>query len=310
MKLGRIVQVLSQRWYVFVSGMLVSVALGYGALILVPPVYQAQGTILLMPSQEQLRAAVRNPFLQLGSLEGPAGIVIARLSGDAARIQIEAKAPTAEYLVEPDPAMRGPGVLVTVTDRTPDAALDTLDFVLDLVTDTLAAVQVEQNVPQTAVVGSMKLVVDIEAERVTTATVRAVVAVLGVGMLATVALAIGLDSLPLRRTNSRRRPGTDPGAGDDGGSVAAPTLLTNTPTRARRRPPRKSPSGHQDAEATRVPPRDEPKAAEVDGDEAEERDRDQRAEPSETETPDWPVPDAYDEDDEAAAVSNPAGRAS
>lgn len=215
MGLSQILLVLGRRWYIVALGLLLTLGLAYGALVITPPVYEARGTILLMPSKDQLSTGGRNPFLQLGALDGPAGIVIARLSGDEAHNLVEAQAPDAEFGVEPDPNMRGPGIQATVSDTTPAKTLQTLDLVLTMVTDTLAQVQAEQGVPKSAIVGSMRLVVDTEAERVTTATVRSVVAALAVGLLVTAALAFAVDALVQRRrrSSSRQRTGATKPAG-------------------------------------------------------------------------------------------------
>lgn len=203
MGLSRILGVLKRRWYVLVIGLLLSAGLGLLGVRISPPVYLAQGTILLLPSKEQLNAGGRNPFLHLDGLTGPAGIVIVRLDSDQNRAAIEAVSPTADYLVEPDPAMRGPGILVSVTDRTAEGALATLDFVLDTVTDTLREVQAERSVPSSATVGSMRLVVDIEPEREINGTLRLAVAGVGGGLVLTAAAMVAIDVLMLRRRAKR-----------------------------------------------------------------------------------------------------------
>ena len=222
MRLSRILGVLKRRWYVLVIGLLLSAGLGLLGVRISPPVYLAQGTILLLPSKEQLNAGGRNPFLHLDGLTGPAGIVIVRLDSDQNRAAIEAVSPTADYLVEPDPAMRGPGILVSVTDRTAEGALATLDFVLDTVTDTLREVQTERSVPSSATVGSMRLVVDVEPERQINGTLRMAVAGVGGGLVLTAAAMVAIDVLMLRRRTKRsRRPVGAEGEHDDAGQLAS-----------------------------------------------------------------------------------------
>lgn len=221
MGLSRILGVLKRRWYVMVIGLMLSVGLGLLGVRISPPVYLAQGTILLLPSKEQLNAGGRNPFLHLDGLTGPAGIVIVRLDSDQNRAAIEAVSPTADYVVEPDPAMRGPGVLVSVTDRTAEGALATLDFVLDTVTDTLREVQAERSVPSSATVGSMRLVVDVEPEREINGALRMVVAGVGGGLALTAGAMVAIDVLMLRRRAKRsqrsvKADGGDNLTGDDG----------------------------------------------------------------------------------------------
>ncbi len=236
MGLSRILGVLTRRWYVLVVGLLLSAGLGLGAVRISPPAYTAHGTILLLPSKEQLNAGGRNPFLHLDGLTGPAGIVIVRLDSDQNRAAIEALSPTAEYLVEPDPEMRGPGILVSVTDRTENGSLTTLDFLLNTVTATLREIQAERKVPNSATVGSMRLVVDTQAERQMSGTIRMVIVAVGVGLLVTFVAMVAIDALALRR---RRATATRAGAtlsDVDGSDEATRRSAPQRPKRAAQRP--------------------------------------------------------------------------
>ncbi|MDQ7992683.1 MAG: hypothetical protein AAGC63_05755 [Propionicimonas sp.] len=223
MRLSEIFGVLGRRWYIVLLGVLMSLGLAVAALAVTPPLYEARGTLLLMPSKDQLSTGGRNPFLHLDALDGPAGIVMARLNGDETRLAIEAVAPKAEYVVESDPAMRGPTIQVTVTDSTPAGALAILDRMLTMASDILQQVQAEREVPDAASVGSMRLVVDTKAERVTSATVRMVMAALGAGLLATAVLAFSLDGLLLRRR--RRIAGREGTPATTDGKAAAPAKV-------------------------------------------------------------------------------------
>lgn len=239
MGLSQIFAVLRRRWPYFVLGLLLSLGLGYGALLIEPPVYVAKGSVLLLPSEEQLDAGGRNPFLHLDALTAPASIVIARLSGTQAQDEIKAISPKAEFVVEPDPAMRGPGILATVTDDSPKSALSTLDVVLQKISDTLDQVQADRKVPRTAIVGSMRLVVDSKAERDISGTLRAVVAVVVAGLAVTAALVYSLDGLALRRrlrASVKAVPTEEQVAAEDEGAVRVeePTLAARK-ARSRRK---------------------------------------------------------------------------
>lgn len=193
-----------RRWYVVLAGLLITAGLAFGAWRLVPPTYQAEGTILLLPSKSTVSQGGQNPFLNLDSLTAPAALVIARLDGEAERSELAKTTPTAEYSVDTDPTMRGPTILVTVTDKTAKSTLRTLNSMLDNATSILSEIQREQDVPSDAVIGSMRLTVDTKATRVTSDTVRVIVATAVAGVIVTLALAVGIDAW-LRRRAARPR---------------------------------------------------------------------------------------------------------
>lgn len=204
---------LLQRWYLVTVGLLASIGLGLGAAHLAPPTYQANGTVLMLPSKVQVTGdGMANPFLQLTTLDAPASLVMDRLNGSDVGDRIREDHPEATYLAAPDMSMRGPVVAVTVTDTTPEGAMDTLDDVLALVPEVLATLQKQVNVPRRAQVTSMPLAVDGEATPITTATKRAQVAAFGLGMLLTLSGTVGIDTL-LRRRSTRLAPSE--GAGPD-----------------------------------------------------------------------------------------------
>lgn len=198
---------LRRRWYLAVAGLLGTAGLGFAAWTLVPPTYEARGTVLFLPPDYSL-AEGQNPFLELANLDMPASVVAAYLDGDDARERISLIAPTADYTVELDPSVRGPIVLLTVEDTTPAGALRVLDTVLDSVPAALTDLQDQLDVPARATIASMRLAVDSEAEPVTRTTLRAVVAAAGFGVLVTVAGAVAFDTLLRRRASARRESGS------------------------------------------------------------------------------------------------------
>ncbi|WP_417374521.1 hypothetical protein [Glutamicibacter protophormiae] len=192
-----------RRWYIIVAGILATGGLALAAWHIIPPIYQAEGTILLLPSKSTVSQGGQNPFLNLDSLTAPAALVIARLDGEAERSELMKAAPTAKYSVDTDPTMRGPTILVTVTDKTATSTLDTLNSMLDTATQILSDIQKEQNVPSDAVIGSMRLTVDSKATRVTADAVRVVVATAVTGVVVTLALAVAIDAWVRHRAVTR-----------------------------------------------------------------------------------------------------------
>ncbi len=200
---GQTLGALRRRWYVLLIGAIATVGLGYVAWEATPPTYIARGTELLLPPASQVEIGTKNPLLELGGLEAPGALVIAQLNGQEAREQVAQLAPDAEYTVETDPALRGPTILVTMMDSTPEDALRTLRFVLDSVPQTLESIQSDLSVPAEATIGSMVLAMDSEPTPETSATMRTLVLAVGIGVVLTIGVAVGLDAL-LRRRAGRR----------------------------------------------------------------------------------------------------------
>lgn len=203
MGMADVLRAMLRRWYIIVAGVLATAGLAFAAWHIIPPVYQAEGTILLLPSKSTVSQGGQNPFLNLDSLSAPAALVIARLDGEAERSELKKTAPTAKYSVDTDPTMRGPTVLVTVTDKTAASTVDTLNSMLDTATEILSDIQKEQKVPSDAVIGSMRLTVDSKATRVTDDAVRFVVATAVAGVVATLALAVAVDAWLRHRAATR-----------------------------------------------------------------------------------------------------------
>lgn len=229
MSLRQILRTLLRRWYLVLLGLLLSGALGYAGYALAPPVYEARGTILLLPSKDQMATGGRNPFLQLNNLDSISGIVIARLNGDDAINAFEDTHPTAEYVVQPDLTMRGPTIQVIATDETEEGSLNVLNLLLDDATRTLLDVQTEQKVPKPAIVGSMRLVVDSTAEKQTDATVRTAIAAGVAGLLASGILVFAIDGLLLRRRHNQENRGSQPGRAQPRGRRGAGKNLDDEP---------------------------------------------------------------------------------
>lgn len=194
---------LGRRWYVLVVGLLATGGLGYLAWSATPPTYVASGTQLLLPPQSQVERGTLNPLLELGNLDAPASLVITQLDGQSVREQVYASSAEAQYTVETDPSLRGPTVMVTLGDSTPEATLHGLEYVLDMVPEILDSMQAGLDVPTAATVTSTRLVQDIEPEPEYSATLRTVVIAVGAGLVVTIAAAVALDALLHRRARRR-----------------------------------------------------------------------------------------------------------
>jgi hypothetical protein len=144
-----------------------------------------------------------NPFLVLGGLEQPAGIVVAYFGSASAQAEVEDHSPTAQFLVAIDDSTRGPVIAVNVTDSSEEAALSTLDYLMDRIPEELERLQTEVAAPADAVITSMSLTADTVAEVDRSGMIRMVIAAIAVGMLVTGIVAFTLDGVLLRRAQRR-----------------------------------------------------------------------------------------------------------
>lgn len=203
MSFSQIIGTVARRWYLVLLGVLVSAGLAYLGTQYEPPQYQASGTILLLPSKDQMSAGGRNPYLQLTNLDSVANIVMARLNGDDVVTRYEEASPNAEFYIQSDTSLRGPTIQVTVVADTETDSLRILQSLLDDATQTLKNAQAEQKVPKAAAVSSMLLVADTRAEMLLNDTLRTSVAAGAAGLLGTVLMVFALDGLLARRTNGQ-----------------------------------------------------------------------------------------------------------
>lgn len=238
------VAALRRRWYILAIGLLLTAGLSAAAWLLVPPSYEAQGSMLVLPSKKQAAAQGRNPFLDLNNLDAPASFVVSRLDGDQERLRVASEMPDSDYVIELDTLSRGPIIMVTATDKTPVGALQTLDLVLDAVPTALSDLQTEVAVPRSARLDVMRLVVDTQVTKLTRATIRAVVAATGLGLVITVLTAIAIESHSRRRSAgtsqaaTQTRRSSDPKRHRPRSVAMTQKIAMSSPTRRRRQPHR------------------------------------------------------------------------
>lgn len=236
MTFTEIVRALGRRWYVVLLGLLLTGWLGYGAVVLTPPVYTARGLLLLLPSDQAVGDG-GNPFLVLGGLDLPARILVAYYESDVAKDQVAEVAPDAEYVVAIEESTRGPVIAVDVKEKTPEGAIAALEYIADSIPRELGRLQQEVDAPPEAVVSSMQLTMDVEATTDNGGTVRALIAAVGAGLVATGLLALGVDGLALRRRDSvRLKSSRAGGVAAPAPAGGRPVQVVQVPGAASRRP--------------------------------------------------------------------------
>ncbi|MCB1297745.1 MAG: hypothetical protein KDB08_02035 [Microthrixaceae bacterium] len=198
-----ILDAVGRRWYVLVVGLLVTAGAGWFVVDSNPPEYTARGLVLLLPSVGVESSDGANPLLELGGLELTARVLVATYSSTSFEQELAELSPDATAVVSIDESTRGPVIVVEVTDVGQQRALDTLGYVLGTVSTRLLGLQNEVGVAENAMVRSMVLAMDTEAEPDLQSLIRVLVLVLGGGIAVTVALTLVIDVLAGRRKQGR-----------------------------------------------------------------------------------------------------------
>jgi hypothetical protein len=142
MDLVETMRALGRRWYVLLTGMLLTGGLVYGTLNVVPLTYDVQASLLLMPPADS-PANNGNPFLNLGGLDVVAGVLTKSLTDESSGAVIAPHGSDAKYEVAVDATVPGSVLAVTATDITPRGALAVLGRVQSLAESKLSDLQAD-----------------------------------------------------------------------------------------------------------------------------------------------------------------------
>jgi hypothetical protein len=213
-----LVRLVGRHWRVTVPAALLTVVVAFAAVKLSPPTYQATGSIVLLSPPEAPRsdpaasgppsAVGQNPFARYGDLSVVADILVRVIGGEAKRAEYTSQGVT-EYEVVANRFQRGPVIDVTGKGSTAEAAIGSAETVMDDVNATLKELQeAEQADPDYLITGA-PLAPPSTAAAMYGSTVRTGIAVLAVGGLGTLMLAVLTEALARRRA---ARPAPEPGA--------------------------------------------------------------------------------------------------
>jgi hypothetical protein len=201
--IGSILQALVRRWYLTVVGLLLTVGLCIGAMLVVPPKYSAKADVLLLPPSSTV-GKDGNPYLLLGGLSQVVDVLSRAMMSQEMTDEIYRVDAGAAYTAEADVATSGPILAIQVESMSPARTMSDLALLLDQVPRTLVNLQSGLGIDDPNQIRSMVLTRQAVPEVVTKSTLRAVIAV-GAGGLAVVVLLVGLlDGLLNRRRGGRQ----------------------------------------------------------------------------------------------------------
>lgn len=188
----------SRRWYLAIVGLLGTAGLCFLTLAVVPPTYQAQASVFLLPPANIVDNG-GNPYLQLANLDRVIDVVTRSLSSQSTVEALAVQVPGGEYEAARDFTSSGPIILVTATAKSPEASLATVKAVTDLIPPTLKSLQDAVAVADRSQITSSVLTTDGHPEIVRKTQTRALIAVAAVGLLGSAMIIGAIDSFLLRR---------------------------------------------------------------------------------------------------------------
>ena len=209
MYLGDLGTSLRRRWRVALAGLAVTAGLCATAAAVVPPTYEAQASVVLLPPAGSAGEG-GNPYLQLQGLSQVVDVLTRAMTSQTTVDAVKTAAPTGKFDVAPDWATSGPILIVHATAPSAEVALATMEAALAQVPSKLHALQAALGISQGSQITSLTLTQTAEAKTVQKTRIRAVIAVAGLGLAVSAFVVSLVDSLLLRRSRRRTASGPPP----------------------------------------------------------------------------------------------------
>jgi hypothetical protein len=194
-------KVLARRWYIVAAGLLLTLGGALGVNALIAPSYTAVGSLVLaVPPNLPERAASSNPYLAYGNLAVAAKVVASGMNQPSVVREQRTKGATGGFVVDLDPERSSPIITVNSTARTAAEAIKTVEVVTAGVQQLLADRQKSLGAPQNTWITANSVVVPEEANRAIGSRLRAVSAVLVLGVIGTLTLAFAIEGMAQGRS--------------------------------------------------------------------------------------------------------------
>jgi hypothetical protein len=204
-----LIRAVGRRWYVVVAGLILTgglVAAMTGGLVvagldalLVPVMYEAKASMLLLPPTKTVTETTGNPFLNLGGLDVVSGVLSLSLTDSQTVSSLVPPRSKTTYTVTQDGSVSGSVLNVSVTAVSPREALATLTSIETLASTRLRTLQDSVDAPLNTQARIMTITDNTRAVPNFAALIRALIAVIAAGVVITFLAAIAVDSIARRR---------------------------------------------------------------------------------------------------------------
>lgn len=212
MNLSNLRSALIRRWYVFLPGLLVAVALAYLGHSRVHPSYTRSASMLMIPGQKSMPTG-SNPYLYLGGLSFSADVLVRAASSESVLGPILKDHPGATSTVSRDVSTSSPVLTIDVEAGSAAETKPILESTMTAVSTTLLKLQTKEHLPADEQITVTTLSVDTTATAKTKSQLMATAAggIAGI-VLALIATTL-VDGQLLSRARRERRPSAAPRRG-------------------------------------------------------------------------------------------------
>lgn len=226
MNLSNLRSALIRRWYVFLPGLLVAMALAYLGHSRVHPSYTRSASMLMIPGQKSMPTG-SNPYLYLGGLSFSADVLVRAASSESVLGPILKDHPGATSTVSRDVSTSSPVLTIDVEAGSAAETKPILESTMTAVSTTLLKLQTKEHLPADEQITVTTLSVDTTATAKTKSQLMATAA----GGIAGIVLALIATTLvdgQLLSRARRERPSAAPRRGG-GRRSRGSELLTAAP---------------------------------------------------------------------------------
>lgn len=203
MDLVSLLRVALRRWVILVPMLGLTVGCAFVLASSVEPDYEANATVLLIGTSNRTNTADVNPLEDLRPLNITAQALAIIMSDESVRQDLASGGNVASYAVNVQPDT--PILRISARGGTPAAALGSRDALVDLLRNSLDAQQRSIDAPADTFIRAQTISTSAQARPINAARDRALVGVLALGAIASIAAAVMLDQLLSHRAGRPKR---------------------------------------------------------------------------------------------------------
>lgn len=213
MDLVKTARIIRRRWYAVLIGVLCTLG-GVAFVVTMPPIYEATSVLVLLAPNTPATvttgpgaaAGPVNPYQAFdSSITITATLMGTQVMQPTVVDALVRQGASPDFTVATDPNTGGPTVTITAKASTPSQALITTRLVTDEFRRQLNQRQAEAGAPESSMITASPVVTPSTANRLVSGRIRALVAVLAVGMVVSICLALAAESMALARDRRRDR---------------------------------------------------------------------------------------------------------
>jgi len=198
-------RVLRRYWLITTFLLLVTIAGTAAVVFVLPWTYQAQSTMVLLPSRAASQSNGNNPYLSFDASDtSTAFLVSVVVTGPTSKQALVAKGDTGTYTIGLSPDTAGPVLIATATAKTASDAENTLTAVTAAVGVNLHQLQVGRGVPPKDQIQLQVAAMSAHATKLISKKGKLVVLALVLGLFLTFGVPLLIDASATRRRQERQ----------------------------------------------------------------------------------------------------------